>query len=272
MKVRDILILVLVIALAIAVALFTGHILRDNASKPQLETVPILVVKRDLNVGDKLAKDHLSWKSWPKDSLHSSYITKKEAAQKKGKGLKTVLGAVARVPLSKGEPIRQDKIIRPKDRSLLAAILAPGKRAFTINLGKKSNVSGLVLPGDFVDVIMAGKPTRGEKASGRTVVSRVRVVATDGKLSQDPKEKVKPPKEISLEVSPFQAERLAAALKEGQPSISVYSLSSLHKKAKASVPDTPKKKEPTQRIISVLRGDTRSSVSLQTEETREKNK
>lgn len=256
MKIRDILILLLAVALAVAVALFTRNILRENSPETKAEKVKVLVARRDLSVGTKIDQKDLTWKSWPKDSLHKSYITK--ADQKKV--MKTIVGAIVRFSIAKAEPIRNDKIIQADDRSLLSAVLEAGKRAFTINLGKRSNVSGLVLPGDYVDVIVADKPKRGEKISGKTVVSRVRVVATDGKLSYEQGEKVEPPKEISLEVTPYQAERLAAALKEGKPSISVYSLVNLKNGTAAS--DTMRKKETQQRTISVLRGDEKSNVNI----------
>tara|TARA_A100000171_G_C2125767_1_gene143419 strand:- start:983 stop:1777 length:795 start_codon:yes stop_codon:yes gene_type:complete len=260
MKLRDILILLLAVALAVAVALFTRNILREDSIQSEADTVQVLVAKRDLNVGTKIEQNDLTWKIWPKESLHTSYLTK--ADQKKV--LKIIVGSIVRYSIAKSEPIRNDKIIRADDRSLLAAVLAPGKRAFTINLGKRSNVSGLVLPGDYVDVIVADRPSRGEKTSGKTVVSRVRVVATDGKLSYEYGEKVEPPKEISLEVTPHQAERLAAALKEGKPSISVYSLVNLKNSSASS--QNNRKKESTQRTISVIRGDEKSSVSIGTAE------
>lgn len=256
MKIRDILILLLAVALAVAVALFTRNILRENKSTEQTEKVKVLVARRDLNVGTKIEAKDLSWQDWPKISLHSSYITK--AHQKEV--LKNIVGAVVRFSIAKAEPIRNDKIIRADNRSLLSAVLDPGKRAFTINLGKRSNVSGLVLPGDYVDVIVADRPQRGEKTSGKTVVSRVRVVATDGKLSYEPGESAEPPEEISLEVTPFQAERLAAALKEGKPSISVYSLVNL--KEGTAPTETSLNEKTQQRTISVLRGDEKSNVNI----------
>lgn len=256
MKIRDTLILFLVVALAVVIALFAHNILRESNLEAKTEKVSVLVARRDLSVGTKIDQKDLTWKDWPKDSLHSSYMTKTD--QKKV--MKTIVEAVVRFSIAKSEPLRSDKIIQTDDRNLLSAVLEVDKRAFTINLGKRSNVLGLVLPGDYVDVIVADKPKRREKISGKTLVSRVRVVATDGKLSYEFGKRVESPKEISLEVTSYQAARLASALKEGNPSISVYSLVNL--KNGTAAPDTGLRKETQQRAIFALKGDEKLNANL----------
>ena len=61
-------------------------------------------------------------------------------------------GSLVRRYLETGTPIRAADVMRPRERGFLAAVLPPGTRAVSIGVDPVSGVSGLIWPGDTVDV------------------------------------------------------------------------------------------------------------------------
>jgi len=66
----------------------------------------------------------------------------------------SVYGAVLRHELPAGEPILQSAIVKPGDRDFLQVVLTPGERAIAIPVATGGASTGLLTPGDRVDVIL----------------------------------------------------------------------------------------------------------------------
>src|SRR5262249_31967392 len=66
----------------------------------------------------------------------------------------SVYGAVLRHPLAAGEPIRRGDFVKPTDRDFLQVVLTPGARAIAIPVATGGASTGLLSPGDRVDVIL----------------------------------------------------------------------------------------------------------------------
>src|SRR3546814_17757548 len=81
---------------------------------------------------------------WSSDVCSSDLETKPE----------DLYGAVVRRGFTAGEPIVSRRVILPGDRGFLAAVLRPGFRAIAIRVNATSGVSGLVFPGDRIDLIL----------------------------------------------------------------------------------------------------------------------
>ena len=83
-----------------------------------------------------------------------------------------------------GEPIRRGSIVRPGDRDFLQVVLTPGSRAIAIPVTTGGASTGLLYPGDRVDVILT-QNFKGESAVitrrsvSETVVENLRVLAID---------------------------------------------------------------------------------------------
>jgi pilus assembly protein CpaB len=142
-------------------------------------------------------------------------------------------GAVARQSLPEGVPIARSAIIHPGDRGFLAAVLPRGMRAISIEITEVAGLSGLVLPGDHVDIILTyvitaeqGDFERDIRAS-ETVIRNVRVLALDQRVQAIRQEFDKdgiplPPPIAStatLEVMPRQAEMVSLAASLGTLSL-----------------------------------------------------
>lgn len=234
MSLRTILLLCLALLLAAGTAIFArSWIVNERAqilaSVPSqkapktLNTVRVLVARKALPIGTFLNADKVEWRDWPKDGVGDGYIVKSKDAIKK------LQGAVVRSAINAGEPITPARVVHPGDRGFLAAVLEPGMRAVSVPVNATTGISGLVFPGDKVDVLLSVRmrgqtetKTNRTRYFSETLLRGIRVLAIDQALNNDGKAKVA--KTATLEVSPKQAEKVAVALEMGNLSLSLESL------------------------------------------------
>ncbi len=220
---RTVVLAVVALLIAGVTALFVRAWLQAEGPQPAVEARPtaVLVAKMDLPAGSFIKEADLRWQSWPNETVDPNYLLegKDELA-----GLK---GAVVRRGIAAGEPITASRIAKPGDRGFLAAVLKPGMRAMSIGISEVSGISGLVFPGDRVDIILThavpggadGMPLR----ASETVLENVRVLALDQKLS-DQKGEPKLASTATIEVTPKQVEMISVVLELGRLSLSLRSL------------------------------------------------
>jgi pilus assembly protein CpaB len=141
-----------------------------------------------------------------------------------------VYGAALRAGVTAGEPIWRTAIVKPGDREFLQVVLSPGARAIAIPVATGGASTGLLYPGDRVDVVLTqtfkNDPSLARRSVSETVVQSLRVLVVD---SVD----VKPTgagngfgRTVTLEVTPEQAEKINVATELGKLSLTLRSLSS----------------------------------------------
>ena len=138
-------------------------------------------------------------------------------------------GSLVRKFVEAGSPITQQDIVRPQDRGFLASVLAPDTRAISIKVDEESGVSGLIRPGDHVDVLltqMFEKADPGRRALSETVLRNVRIIAIDQEIVQGGRGVgtaigAKQAATVSLELWPDQVQRITVAKQLGKLSLSV---------------------------------------------------
>ena len=186
----------------------------------------ILVADGALTAGTILKPEHLRWQAWPEDGLLDVYVVDGQAAANgDASNRESLLGAVVRAGMVDGEPITDKRVVRPGDRGFLAAMLAEGHRALSVPVNAASGISGLIFPGDRVDVILshsirAEGAGRNERKASETVLSNIRVLALDQRTDDVDGERVVA-KTATLEVDPKEAEKLSLAQKLGDLSLSL---------------------------------------------------
>lgn len=153
-------------------------------------------------------------------------------------------GSVTRRDFAAGEFVVRDATVAPGERGFLAAIVSPGYRAFGVRVDAESGASGLIWPGDRVDIILTqeirqdGVPIT-QSVVGETVVSDVRVLSADQRLENakpttgaEASERVaesgppRVPATVTVEVMPRDAERLAVAATLGRLHLVLRSVTS----------------------------------------------
>ncbi|HVT54711.1 MAG TPA: Flp pilus assembly protein CpaB, partial [Xanthobacteraceae bacterium] len=79
-----------------------------QAAKPAIETVQVLVAKKDIGLGKTVQPGDLGWQTWPAAAASAHFIQKKS----RPKALDELKNAIARAPFMAGEPIREQKLIQ----------------------------------------------------------------------------------------------------------------------------------------------------------------
>ena len=187
----------------------------------------ILVAAKDLPVGTILDQTSLKFVAWPKESMQDSYYAQSAPDSDPSK----LVGTVVRYPVTAGQPLTRGSVVGPNDRGFLAAALSPGMRAVTVPVNATSGLAGFVFPGDHVDIVLTesvnGSGDQALKVS-ETILRNVRVLATDQRYTDkdaDGKVKVQQASNVTLEVTPKIAEKIAVAQSVGSLSLSLRSLS-----------------------------------------------
>jgi pilus assembly protein CpaB len=208
--------------------MFAGAGAQQAAAATAVPVGPkVLVAKKALPVGTIIDADSLAYQPWPKELMQSAYYVEGSADG----DAKRLIGTVVRYQISAGQPVTRGSLVGPQDRGFLAAALGPGMRAVTVPVNMTTGVAGFVFPGDHVDVVLTQQVTGGGDGPplkvSETIVRNVRVLATDQRFSgkdEDGKTLVKTFSNVTFEVTPRIAEKVAVAQAMGTLSLSLRSL------------------------------------------------
>jgi pilus assembly protein CpaB len=153
---------------------------------------------------------------------------------------------VVRRRIAAGEPITDGLVVKPGDRGFLAAVLEPGMRAVSVPINAISSHSGLIFPGDRIDLILtqALSTNEGEDSVRRvseTVLQDIRIIAMGADTNDDPAEGKanQKAKTATFEVTPAQAEQVTLLTELGKLSLSLRSLAVPATAEVAALPEAP---------------------------------
>jgi pilus assembly protein CpaB len=219
----------LVIAVVTAVMaknMFAGAGAHQAAAAPVVPVGPkVLVAKKALPVGTIIDADSFTFQPWPKELMQGAYYVEGQPDSK------NLAGTVVRYAITAGQPITRGSLVGPQDRGFLAAALGPGMRAITVPVNAATGVAGFVFPGDHVDLVLTQTVSGGGDGPAlkvsETIVRNVRVLATDQRFTdkdEDGKTLIKTFSNVTLEVTPRIAEKIAVADDMGKLSLSLRSI------------------------------------------------
>src|SRR3954454_1687251 len=221
----------LVIAVVTAVMaknMFAGAGAQQASAAPAVPLGPkVLVARKALPVGTIIDAESLTYQPWPKELVQSAYYLEGSP----GSDPKQLLGTVVRYPITAGQPVTRGSLVGPQDRGFLAAALTAGMRAVTVPVNVSSGVAGFVFPGDHVDIVLTQQVQGGGDGLplkvSETIMRNVRVLATDQRISDkdaDGKTQVRTFSNVTIEVTPRIAEKIAVAQSLGSLSLSLRSI------------------------------------------------
>jgi pilus assembly protein CpaB len=176
-----------------------------EAARPEIKFGTILVAARPLRYGESIGARDVKEIPWPGNELPpGSFATVADFTKD---GERTVL-----FPIETSEPLLTAKITGPGERAALSRLIGEGNRAVSIRVNDVAGVSGFVLPGDHVDVVL----TTAERAD--VILQDVRILSTD----QSADERTNEPRlarTVTVEASPENAQRLVLAQTVGALSL-----------------------------------------------------
>ena len=184
----------------------------------------VLVADLDLAAGTFVKPQHLRWQHWPTDDVPDTYVLRSARSEE------AMIGAVVRQRIATGEPVTDGAVVKPGERGFLAAVLNPGMRAVSVPITATSGNSGLIFPGDRIDLILTQTLIPPDEGSARrvseTVLRNIRIIAMGTETGDDaePGRNNEKAKTATLEVTPGQAETVALLTELGKLSLSLRSL------------------------------------------------
>jgi pilus assembly protein CpaB len=207
----------------------------------QVDSTQVLAARTNIPIGQSVNEGNFHWISWPSKAVSPDYITKASGGVEKAHKL---IGSIARQAMLAGEPITAQKLVKPGQGGVLAAILPKGMRAVSTKIRAETAAGNLILPNDHVDVILIRriKRQRGtgngndEETVADTLFRNVRVIAIGQQIeTKDGKKSVEhTATTATLEVTPRQAEMLALANSLGEVTLSLRSISDLNAKSESA--------------------------------------
>ena len=170
------------------------------------KTVAIVVAKRDLAKGTRLSADTLAVRPVPQNFSHSLAVLPEQFDRVEGQTLA--------YPVKSGEMILWSLLEGKKSPSFSARV-AVGRRAMTVPVDEINSISGMLEPGDTVD-LMATIERKNKKITFPLLQS-VRVMATGQRSADDPKSgERRQYSTVTLDTSPSQAQRVIVAREAGR--------------------------------------------------------
>ena len=189
-----------------------------SASQTVIRTVPVVVAKQRLSVGDPITESNLRIMELPETAKPFDGFDTVEAVQVSEGARRTAL-----VEIPKGMPLQASRLSPIGVQTSLAGQIKAGERAYTLRMDDVRGVAGLVLPGDRVDVLYTYNPTPGREtqiAETEILLQDIIVLALD--LNADPA--TESPglfKTATLAVKLDQARKLSSASQTGRLSLAL---------------------------------------------------
>lgn len=196
----------------------------EPGGRPEVEKVRLFATARDIEAGSLLKMQDLHWRDIPAREVPVGALLQGEASADDLVG--TALGR----DLARDAPLLAEDLIRPGDPGFLPAVLGEGMVAVSIPAAGAEGVSGLIAPGDHVDVILTqslNEPDIGltQRAVSEKVLEGLRVLAVDRTISANATAATGPRlgnrdedlyRTVTLEVTDEQAARLMVARQIGK--------------------------------------------------------
>jgi pilus assembly protein CpaB len=169
----------------------------------------IAVAKVAIPVGTKITPDQITMVQFPKDSMPDGTF---EAAEK-------LTDRVAVVNIAAREPITETRLAPQGTAGGLSAIIPEGYRAMTVKVDDVVGISGFIMPGTLVDVVVVIRPddSSAQGPISKIVLQNIKVLANGQNIDKPDNERdANSVKVATLLVTPEQAEKLALASSEGK--------------------------------------------------------
>lgn len=171
----------------------------------------VAVAKVAIPVGTKIIAEQVTLVQFPQESTPDGAFDSVEK----------LAGRVAVVNIAPKEPITEARLAPEGTAGGLSAIIPEGYRAMTVKVDDVVGISGFIMPGTLVDVVVVITPTNNgalaQDPISKIVLQNIKVLANGQNIDKPESEReANSVKAVTLLVTPEQAEKLALASSEGK--------------------------------------------------------
>ncbi|MEO1767795.1 Flp pilus assembly protein CpaB [Thiobacter aerophilum] len=168
----------------------------------------VVVAKQDLQKGAALTPETVAVREVPAEWAHSDAITPAQFDR--------AANAVLAYPAMKGEAILWAQLEGEKAPSF-SARLTPGRRAITVPVDEVSSLSGMLQPGDLIDIVVNVR--KDNRNITFALLQGVTVLAAGNRVTPGPEgdgARTQSFTTVTLETTPEDAQRIIAAREVGK--------------------------------------------------------
>ena len=193
------------------VSLLGFQAMQTGQKAPKVEKARVLVVVDEIGAGSALNQDNVTFREIPVSSLPKDPVLNE--AQYKDRS--------ALIPMMAGDIVRMSKLTEP-GVSGASSQIPKGWRVTTISVNDNHTNSGMLRPGDRVDVLVTYKTSAGRATSTKTktLLEYVEIFATDNQTASKADNETKKVKNVSLLLTPEQVNYVLLAASKGNLSLS----------------------------------------------------
>ncbi|MCM3872079.1 MAG: Flp pilus assembly protein CpaB [Pyrinomonadaceae bacterium] len=169
----------------------------------------VAVAKVAIPVGTKIIPEQLTVVQFPGESTPDGAF---DDPQK-------LAGRVAIMNIAAREPVIESRLAPIGTAGGLSAVIPEGYRAMTVKVDDVVGISGFIMPGTLVDIVVVIQPsdTAQQDPISKIVLQNIKVLANGQNIDQpEDQREANSVKAVTLLVTPEQAEKLALASSEGK--------------------------------------------------------
>ena len=172
----------------------------------------VVVAKVDIPVGSRIIAEQLTVAQFPADVTPEGALSKIDDK---------LIGRVVVASISPRDPVTEVKLAPIGAAGGLSSMIPEGYRAMTVAVNDVVGVSGFIMPGTLVDIVVVITPpksTGNEEMISKIVLQNIKVLASGQNIDKpkNDREADRAIKAVTLQVTPEQAEKLALASSEGK--------------------------------------------------------
>jgi pilus assembly protein CpaB len=219
---------------------------------PASDTDLVVAAATDIPYGTKVEARHLKVLTLPRGT----------APERAFRDPHEVEQMVATVAILRGEILLKDRFAEHEVGSTLAALVGEAMRAITVRVDDVVGVAGFLLPGNRVDILASRMDLQTKRASTRTILKNLKVLAVDQTHSTDANEPVIV-RAVTLEMTPSQSEELVKAKEEGSIQLTLRNPLEREVVAEEAPPPpaprpvvrpAPRPRQPAETTVTIIRG------------------
>lgn len=189
-----------------AASSYLSNRVADLEHQARGNNISVVVAKSDLPKGSRLGENNLAVRAIPQTYAHSGAVLPDQFERIDGQNLA--------FPVKAGEAILWS-LMEGKKAPTFSTRVDIGRRALTLPVDEINSISGMLEPGDLIDLLVT-KETQGRKTT-HPMLQSVRVMATGQRAADDPKSGEKRMySTVTLDTTPQEAIDLIAARDSGR--------------------------------------------------------